>query len=398
MTVMTRAFRGFMFCSFGHVPWLCLSVRTSLHGRCSSQVHAGCWWCFSWGGCWLGGLDLDDGEHWRCQHPSPSGSPGPPVRSSCCHGGAMRRAGGSVTSSAADPWTFCSTVSTATLLDVTSASVPISVLLLLVVESARKNQANPLVMRGWWATFLTSQASASLWTPMVWNLLYDFVPTIVLLLLVVKVIRKDRGNPLVMRGWWATLLTFQVLAFTGSPMAWVLGLSWRRGSDVDLDYHKALSRCLGGTGRWRQRSGYLDFLGFVFYTATRWTLGTTVTAACVRGHHLLQGLLMVFGLGLATTAPGCQRCGYLDFFGLRSSTTTFWTLCATAATAWVDVDYYKASTRCSSWAGRRRLLCRLRSGYLDFLGFECSTTTCWTLGTTVTTTLVFVDFVDYKAL
>ena len=78
MTVMTRAFRGFMFCSFGHVPWLCLSVRTSLHGRCSSQVHAGCWWCFSWGGCWLGGLDLDDGEHWRCQHPSPSGSLGLP--------------------------------------------------------------------------------------------------------------------------------------------------------------------------------------------------------------------------------------------------------------------------------------------------------------------------------
>ena len=72
-----------------------------------------------------------------------------------------------------------------TLLGVISTLVPITVLLLLVVEVHRKGREHPPVMRGWWVLLGVTSS---------------LVPLIVLLLLVVEMSRKGREHPPVMRG------------------------------------------------------------------------------------------------------------------------------------------------------------------------------------------------------
>ena len=90
MTIMTRVFRVSMSTRFAPIPWLCLSVRTSLQGFWTG-------WCFvatggrqvqTSGSEWPAALFMgqrgwlhsfvEKEKYWRCRHPSPSGSPGPP--------------------------------------------------------------------------------------------------------------------------------------------------------------------------------------------------------------------------------------------------------------------------------------------------------------------------------
>ena len=238
MIVMTRAFHVVLS---RIVPWLCLSVRTSLQGfwtecfvdtgsRCRLQAQDG-QWRSSWGGvagcaastCTMKSTGAADTLALR----APLGLL---VRLSCCHGWSSRLAGGftwTVALTTTASWPFCSTVPTATPLAVTSFVVLTSVLLLPVVDQFRKVRGYPRVMRSWWASFMPLQVLVSPWMPMAYNMLYDFVlydfaPIAVLLLLVVEVIREDRGNPLVMRSWWAFAVMLQVRASSCTSTPWAM--------------------------------------------------------------------------------------------------------------------------------------------------------------------------------
>ena len=236
MTVMIRAFHTVLF---RIVPRLCLSVRTSLQGfwkecfvttgsRCRLQAQDGRW-CSSWGG--VAGCAASTWTMWCTGAADTLALRAPlglPLRSSCCHGWSLRLAGGftwTATATTTASWTTCSMVSVATSLTVTSSSVLTSVLLLLVVNKFRKVRGYPLVMRSWCAAFTTPQVLAFPWTPMAYNMFYDFVlydfaPITVLLLLVVEVYRKGRENPPVMRRWWAFSVLLHTMASSGTSMAW----------------------------------------------------------------------------------------------------------------------------------------------------------------------------------
>ena len=98
-------------------------------------------------------------------------------------------------------------------LDATSRQVPIAVLLLLVVEVFRKGRENPPAMRSWWTNPMTLLLVTFLRTLALWDVIFSFVPIAVLLRTVVEWFRKGRENPLVLRGWWATLVTFLSVNF-----------------------------------------------------------------------------------------------------------------------------------------------------------------------------------------
>ena len=111
---------------------------------------------------------------------------------------------------------------------------------------------------------------ASSWTPIDYNMLYDFLPDTVLLLLVVELFRKGRENPLVMRSWWAFLDasgTGIFVFFDGQDydlMLELLGLPWRGGFNVDFAHYMATSTSLAPST-----------------TLVCGTLGTTVSTASV---------------------------------------------------------------------------------------------------------------------
>ena len=311
---------------FRIVPRLCLSVRTSLQGfwkegfvttgsRCRLQAQDS-WRRSSWSGvagcAALTWTRRSSGADDTLALRAPLGLP---VRSSCCHGWSLRLAGDfmwTVAPTTPSSCTSCSAVPMATSLDVLSFSVLTSVLLLLVVNAFRKVREYPLVMRSWCA-LTTLQVLASPWTPMAYNMLYDFVlydfaPITVLLLLVVEVYRKGRENPPVMRSWWALSVLLLTMASSCTSMAWttfydlelialllrtvvvmlrkgreyplvlrnrwiapmaldyvsleVLGLSWRCGFNVDFDLYVATSTS-----------------STLLATLVRGTLGTTVSTA-----------------------------------------------------------------------------------------------------------------------
>ncbi|CAE7258440.1 Ptchd3 [Symbiodinium sp. CCMP2592] len=85
-----------------------------------------------------------------------------------------------------------------TLQDATPIQPLRAVLLLLVVGLFRKGRGNPLVMRSWRATPRLS---------------LRIEPSAVLLRPVVKCFRKEREYPLVLRSWWAFLLLLLPMAF-----------------------------------------------------------------------------------------------------------------------------------------------------------------------------------------
>ena len=93
-------------------------------------------------------------------------------------------------------------------LDVTSTLVPITVLLLLVVEVFRKGREYPPVMRGWWAILLTLQLGASASELELRNAIFDLELTVVLLLTVVMMLRKGQEYPLVLHSLVVTHMVF----------------------------------------------------------------------------------------------------------------------------------------------------------------------------------------------
>ena len=211
MTVMTRVFRVSMLTCLALVPWLCLSVRTSLQGfwtecfvttggRCKFQDKDGRRRC-SWGstaGCTASWRRRSTGDADTLAHRAPLGLP---LRSSCCHGfiwGSTPTATWTVASpttvasTTPSSWTSCSAVPMATSLDVLSLLVLISVLLLLVVDTFRKVREYPLVMRNWWA-FSAMDSSC---TSMTWTMFYDMELITLLLHMVVVMLRKGREYPL----------------------------------------------------------------------------------------------------------------------------------------------------------------------------------------------------------
>ena len=79
--------------------------------------------------------------------------------------------------------------------------MPITVLLLLVVEVVRKGREYPPVMRGWWATPRVFQLVP-------WNAIFNLEPIAVLQRAVVMELRKGQEYPLVLRSLVAIQMVF----------------------------------------------------------------------------------------------------------------------------------------------------------------------------------------------
>ncbi|CAE7270146.1 unnamed protein product [Symbiodinium sp. KB8] len=169
---------------------------------------------------WLCSFDVDDVVHWRCRHPSPSGSPGPPFALLVLPWLVFAARWWLHLDRYCDYDRLLDYMFNGVCGDFSDCDFVFGADLRAAAPGGQQVPKGPRISTGDAQLVL-----AFPWTPMAYNMFYDFVlydfaPITVLLLLVVEVYRKGRENPPVMRRWWAFSVLLHTMASSGTSMAW----------------------------------------------------------------------------------------------------------------------------------------------------------------------------------